>query len=176
MVSAPRRSTWQIRPSWSRTLMALRSEARTDSASVFLASATRPLRPTASQPVDRPVQQLPDDRLGGRIPGQGVQVALHSSGRGPFTHEKKPLPRWHPRGFYRVPCPPATLSITAGEKRAQHRPPRNRPHCHRDDRLASSRRLASSSGGPSRARSSLPATRHMAQDEVTTSSSPEARR
>jgi hypothetical protein len=66
--------------------------------------------------------------------GRGFQVALHSSGRGLFTREKNPLPRWHPRGFYRVPCPPATLSETAGEKRAQHRPPRNRPHCHRDDR------------------------------------------
>ena len=56
--------------------------------------------------------------------------ALHS-------REKSPLPRWHPRGFDRVPCPPATLSETAGENRAQHRPPRNRPHCHRDDRLVS---------------------------------------
>jgi hypothetical protein len=70
--------------------MALRSEARTDSAIVFLASATRPLWPIASQPVDRPVQQLPDDRLGGRIPGQGVQVALYDSSGGFFTHEKKP--------------------------------------------------------------------------------------
>ena len=88
-------------------------------------------------PRRRRVRWLPDDRLGGRIAGRGVQVALHSSGRGLFTHEKNPLPRWHPRGFSRVPCPPATLSETAGEKRAQHRPPRNRPHCHRDDRLVS---------------------------------------
>ena len=61
-------------------------------------------------PRRRRVRWLPDNRLGGRIAGQGVQVALHSSGRGLFTHEKNPLPRWHPRGFYRVPCPPATLS------------------------------------------------------------------
>jgi hypothetical protein len=88
-------------------------------------------------PRRRRVRWLPDNRLGGRIAGQGVQVALHSSGRGLFTHEKNPLPRWHPRGFSRVPCPPATLSEMAGEKRAQHRPPRNRPHCHRDDRLVS---------------------------------------
>src|SRR3954463_5697738 len=94
MVSAPRRSTRQIQPSWSRTLMALRSEARPDTASVFLASATRPLLPTASQPVDRPVQQLPDDRLGGRIPGQGVQVALYDGSGGFFAHEKSPLRRW----------------------------------------------------------------------------------
>src|SRR3954451_5233536 len=93
MVSAPRRSTRQIQPSLSSTLMALRSEARPDTASVFLASATRPLWPTASQPVDRPVQQLPDDRLGGRIPGQGVQVALYDSSGGFFTHEKSPLRR-----------------------------------------------------------------------------------
>src|SRR3954452_24073116 len=39
-----------------------------------------------------------------------------------------------------------------------------------------SRRLASSSGDPSRTRSSLPATRHMAQDEGTTTFSPEATR
>src|SRR3954447_2694304 len=88
-------------------------------------------------PRRRRVRWLPDNRLGGRIAGQGVQVALHSSGRGLFTHEKNPLPRWHPRGLYRVPCPPATLSETAGEERAQHRPPRNRPHCQRDDRLVS---------------------------------------
>src|SRR3954449_12398286 len=93
MVSAPRRSTRQFRPSWSPTLMSLRSEARTDSASVFLASATRPLWPTASQPVDRPVQQLPDDRLGGRIAGRGVQVALYASSGGFFAHEKSPLRR-----------------------------------------------------------------------------------
>jgi hypothetical protein len=127
-------------------------------------------------PRRRRVRWLPDNRLGGRIAGQGVQVALHSSGRGLFTHEKNPLPRWHPRGFYRVPCPPATLSEKAREQRAHHRPRRNRPHCHRDDRLVSSRRLPSSSGDPSRTRSSLPATRHMAQDEVTTSFSPKATR
>jgi hypothetical protein len=85
-------------------------------------------------PRRRRVRWLPDDRLGGRIAGRGVQVALHSSGRGLSTHEKNPLPRWHPRGSSRVPCPPATLSITAGERRAQHRPPRKRPRCHRDDR------------------------------------------
>src|SRR3954470_5903823 len=73
-------------------------------------------------PRRRRVRWLPDDRLGGRIAGRGVQVALHSSRRGLFTREKNPLPRWHPRGFYRVPCPPATLSRTAGERRAQHRP------------------------------------------------------
>jgi hypothetical protein len=39
-----------------------------------------------------------------------------------------------------------------------------------------SRRSAAYSGDPSRTRSSLPATRHMAQDEVTTSYSPEATR
>src|SRR4051812_20110964 len=116
-------------------------------------------------PRRRRVRWLPDNRLGGRIAGQGVQLALHSSGRGLFTHEQKPLPRGHPRGFDWVPCPPATLSEKAGEKRAQHRPPRNRPHCHRDGRLMSSRRLAASSGDPSRTRGSLPATRHMAQDE-----------
>src|SRR4051795_12912866 len=77
-------------------------------------------------PRRRRVRWLPDDRLGGRIAGQGVQVALHSSGRGLFTRERSPLPRWHPRGFDRVPCPPATLSRTAGERRAQHRPPRKR--------------------------------------------------
>src|SRR3954464_7732613 len=88
-------------------------------------------------PRRRRVRWLPDNRLGGRIAGQGVQLALHSSGRGAFTHEKQPLPRWHPPPFSRGPCPPATLSKTAGEKRAQHRPPRNRPHCHRDDRLVS---------------------------------------
>src|SRR5690349_13897747 len=74
-------------------------------------------------PRRRRARWLPANRLGGRIAGRGVQVALHSSGRKRFTHEKNPLPRRHPRGFSRVPCPPATLSRTAGEKRAKHRPP-----------------------------------------------------
>jgi len=108
-------------------------------------------------------------------PGQSARRAHRRPGRSGSAAQQRswalhsrenPLPRWHPRGFYRVPCPPATLSETAGEKRAQHRPPRNRPHCHRDDSLVSSRRLASSSGDPSRTRSRLPATRHMAQDEI----------
>ena len=94
-------------------------------------------------PRRRRVRWLPDDRLGGRIAGRGVQVAPHSSGRGLFTHEKNPLPRWHPRGFHRVPCPPATLSEMAGEERARHRPPRNRPRCHRDDRLVSEPAMSS---------------------------------
>src|SRR5262249_38679577 len=32
------------------------------------------------RPADGPVQQGPDDRLGGRLPGQGVQVPLHDGG------------------------------------------------------------------------------------------------
>ncbi len=39
------------------------------------------------QPADGPVQQGPDDRLGGRIPGQLVEVALHDGGGLFFTHE-----------------------------------------------------------------------------------------
>ena len=38
--------------------------------------------------VGGPLQQLPDDRLGGRIAGQGVQVALHDGGGGFFTHDE----------------------------------------------------------------------------------------
>jgi hypothetical protein len=83
------------------------------------------------------VRWLPDDRLGGRIAGRGVQVAPHGSGRGRFTRGRNPLPRWRPRGFDRVPCPPATLSEMAGEGRARHRPPRNRPCCHRAGRSVS---------------------------------------
>ena len=89
---------------------------------------------------------------------------------------KSPLRRWHPRNFNQVPCPPATLSKTAVERRVQHWFPRNRPDCHRDDRSASSRRLASSSGAQSRAMNNLPATRDVAQHEGRTTSSPEATR
>ena len=42
------------------------------------------------QPVNGPVQQLPDDRLGGRIPGQGVQVALHDCSGGFVIHDELP--------------------------------------------------------------------------------------
>src|SRR5436305_9006380 len=70
-------------------------------------------------PRRRRVRWLPDDRLGGRVAGRGVQVAPHGSGRGPFTRERNPPPRWRPPGFDRVPCPPATLSELAGEGRAR---------------------------------------------------------
>ena len=38
------------------------------------------------KPADGPVQQRPDDRLRGRIPGQLVQVALHDRGGVFFGH------------------------------------------------------------------------------------------
>ena len=40
------------------------------------------------QPADRPVQEFPDDGLGGRVPGERVQEPLHGGGRGFFTHRK----------------------------------------------------------------------------------------
>ena len=39
-----------------------------------------------AQAADRPFQQLPDDRLGGGVPGQGVQVALDDGGGRFFVH------------------------------------------------------------------------------------------
>ena len=76
-------------------------------------SRVAPVQHGGAQPlqaVSGPFQQLADDRLGGHIPGEGVQVALHDGGGGFFTHDECPRRRWHPRRFYRVPCPPATLS------------------------------------------------------------------
>ena len=58
------------------------------------------------QPADGPVQQRPDDRLGGRLPGQGVQVALHDSRGVLFVHGRPP-----PEGGGVRPgrCPPPAL-------------------------------------------------------------------
>src|SRR4051794_17182186 len=127
-------------------------------------------------PRRRRVRWLPDDRLGGRIAGRGVQVAPHGSGRGLFTRERNPLPRWRPRGFDRVPCPPATFREMAGEGRARYRPPRNWPRCRRAGRSVSEPVMSSFFGRPVADEGSPPATRRMAQDEGTTSFFPEATR
>jgi Cytochrome P460 len=46
------------------------------------------------QPVNGTLQQLSDNRLGGRISGKRVQVALHNSGGAFFTHDIG-LPEFH---------------------------------------------------------------------------------
>src|SRR5690606_2197653 len=62
------------------------------------------------QAMNGPPQQLPDDWFRGSIPGEGVQIALHDDGGGVFTHDEGPRRMWLARRFYRVACPPATLS------------------------------------------------------------------
>jgi hypothetical protein len=45
------------------------------------------LAPPAPKPKPKPLlQQLPNDRLGGRVPGQRVQVALDDDGGRSFVH------------------------------------------------------------------------------------------
>ena len=75
------------------------------------------------QPADGPVEQGPDDRLGGGVAGQFVQVAL-DDGRGLFlTHGGPSAANDHRGRLYCRPCYPATLIKAAGRHRTDREGP-----------------------------------------------------
>src|SRR5271155_4607012 len=70
-----------------------------------------------AQAANRPVDQIPDDRFGGRVPRQRVEVALDGAGGRFFLHGQD---RQRKRGLepvYQLCCPPAWL-----RKSARHEP------------------------------------------------------
>ena len=80
------------------------------------------------QAADGPVEQGPDDRLGGRIPGQLVQVALDHGGGVLFAHGATHRLKCCCIRANSTPagCAPATLSMTTGEDASESLPTEER--------------------------------------------------
>jgi hypothetical protein len=74
-----------------------------------------------AQAAGRPFQQLPNDRLGGRVPEQRVQVALDDDGGRFFVHGQGHRRSKRRQPIYQFCCPPAPPRKSAGREAGKAR-------------------------------------------------------